>query len=100
MQTPIHFGPFALNLETEELRKAGSLIRLRPQAFKLLAFLANRHGKLVSHQAAILAAAISPDGRFLAYSDDAAVYLKIIETGETHALRALRGYRISYLSWF
>src|SRR2546425_4107623 len=174
MQTPIHFGPYVLNLETGELHKAGSLIRLRPQAFKLLAFLASRAGTLVSrqdirreiwphgfrvefelginrcikeiraalgddpknpryidtvhrrgyrfigpvnqatheldskprqfttysHQAAILAAAISPDGRFLAYSDDAAVYLKIIETGETHALRALHGYRISYLSWF
>ena len=47
-----------------------------------------------------MAAAISPDGRFLAYSDDGAVYLKIIETGETHALRALQGYRLSYLSWF
>ena len=174
MQTPIHFGPYVLNLETGELHKAGSLIRLQPQASRLLALLASRAGTLVSrqdirreiwphglrvefelginrcikeiraalgddpenptyidtvhrrgyrfiapvneanqeldskprqftthsHQAAILAAAISPDGRFLAYSDDAAVYLKIIETGETHALRALQGYRISYLSWF
>src|SRR3989442_6719119 len=50
MQTPIHFGPFALNLETEELRKAGSLIRLRPQAFKLLALLASRPGNLVSRE--------------------------------------------------
>ena len=25
MQTPIHFGPFALNLETEELRKVNGL---------------------------------------------------------------------------
>ncbi len=174
MQTRIHFGPFVLNRETEELRKAGSPIRLRPQAFKVLAFLADRAGKLVpredirhevwpgglsvqfelginrcikeirsalgddadqpryidtvhrrgyrfiapiyeekpaldtkprqltthSHEASIVAAAISPDGQYLAYADDSAVYLKIITNGELQPLRALEGYRISYLSWF
>jgi len=50
MQTPIHFGPYVLNLETGELHKAGSLIRLRPQASRLLALLASRAGTLVSRQ--------------------------------------------------
>ena len=50
MQTPIHFGPYLLNLETGELHKAGSLIRLRSQASRLLALLASRAGTLVSRQ--------------------------------------------------
>src|SRR5438093_12906950 len=50
MQTPIHFGPYVLNLETGELHKAGSLIRLRSQASRLLALLASRAGTLVSRQ--------------------------------------------------
>src|SRR5207249_6864858 len=50
MQTPIHFGPYVLNLETGELHKAGSLIRLRPQASRLLALLASRAGTVVSRQ--------------------------------------------------
>src|SRR5207247_89190 len=50
MQTPIYFGPFALNLEMGELHKAGSLIRLRSQASRLLALLTSRAGTLVSRQ--------------------------------------------------
>ena len=178
MPMVIRFGVFELDHENEELRKAGMLIKLRPQAFKLLALLATRAGKLVSrdeirqgiwgsetsvdfeqgvnrcikeiraalsddaetpryiktvqrrgyifiapvhgvrqpsetkqeikewqltthsHEASVTSAAISPDGRYLAYSDDAEVYVKLIETGETHALRALQRCRVAGLSWF
>src|SRR5438552_6256220 len=48
MPMVIRFGVFELDHENEELRKAGMLIKLRPQAFKLLALLATRAGKLVS----------------------------------------------------
>jgi len=34
----------------------------------------------------VTGAAISPDGRYLAYSDSAGIHLKLIETGETHAV--------------
>ena len=34
----------------------------------------------------VTGAAISPDGRYLAYSDSAGIHLKLIETGETHTV--------------
>ncbi|HXE91883.1 MAG TPA: serine/threonine-protein kinase [Terriglobales bacterium] len=40
----------------------------------------------------VIAAAISPDGRYLAYSDPTGVYLRLLETGETHALRLPPGF--------
>jgi serine/threonine protein kinase len=40
----------------------------------------------------VIAAAISPDGRYLAYSDPSGVYLRLLETGETHALRLPPGF--------
>ena len=33
-------------------------------------------------------AAISPDGRYLAYSDPTGIYVKLVETGETHKITA------------
>jgi TolB-like protein/DNA-binding winged helix-turn-helix (wHTH) protein/Flp pilus assembly protein TadD len=44
----IRFGVFELDLKNLELRKAGSLIRLPPQPFKVLALLANHPGELVT----------------------------------------------------
>ena len=35
----------------------------------------------------VYAAAISPDGKYLAYADFTGVFLRLLETGETHALR-------------
>ncbi len=40
----------------------------------------------------VIAAAISPDGRYLAYSDPTGVYLRLLESGETHALRLPPGF--------
>lgn len=44
----LRFGVFELNLGTEELRKSGTIIRLPPQPFQLLAFLASRAGQVVN----------------------------------------------------
>ncbi len=40
----------------------------------------------------VIAAAVSPDGQYLAYSDPTGVYLRLLETGETHALRLPAGF--------
>jgi DNA-binding winged helix-turn-helix (wHTH) protein len=44
----LRFGVFELNLDLEEVRKSGSLLRLPPQPFKLLAMLASRSGQVVT----------------------------------------------------
>lgn len=46
----LRFGVFELDLTTGELRKTGTLIRLPPQPFKILALLASRPGQLVTRE--------------------------------------------------
>ncbi|MGB8885467.1 MAG: winged helix-turn-helix domain-containing protein [Candidatus Korobacteraceae bacterium] len=46
----LRFGVFELNLTTEELRKSGTLIKLSPQPFRLLALLASRSGQVVTRE--------------------------------------------------
>jgi DNA-binding winged helix-turn-helix (wHTH) protein/tetratricopeptide (TPR) repeat protein/TolB-like protein len=46
----LRFGPFELNLATEELRKFGTLIKVAPQPFQLLALLASQAGQLVTRE--------------------------------------------------
>jgi TolB-like protein/DNA-binding winged helix-turn-helix (wHTH) protein len=46
----IRFGVFELDLQTGELRKAGVLLHLPPQPFKVLALLASRQGELVARE--------------------------------------------------
>ena len=46
----LRFGVFELNLELEEIRKNGSLLKLPPQPFKLLAMLASRSGQVVTRE--------------------------------------------------
>jgi Tol biopolymer transport system component len=50
----------------------------------------------------VYAAAISPDGRYLAYADLTGVYFRLLETGETHSLPLPEGFcfRCVSLSWF
>jgi len=43
-------GPFELDLRSGELRRAGSLQKLQPQPFKVLALLASRPGELVTRE--------------------------------------------------
>ena len=49
-QKLLRFGAFALNLDSEELRKDGTLIKLAPQPFRLLALLASNAGQLVTRE--------------------------------------------------
>ena len=44
----VRFGVFELNLASGELRKSGSLIRLQPQPFKVLALLLENPGEVVT----------------------------------------------------
>ena len=44
----LRFGVFELNLDLEEIRKNGTLVKLPPQPFKLLALLASRSGQIVT----------------------------------------------------
>ena len=46
----LRFGAFELDLEAQQLRKAGVLVRLQPQPFKVLAVLVGRAGQVVSRE--------------------------------------------------
>jgi len=46
----LKFGVFELNLDTEELRKFGIPIKLRPQPFRMLALLASHAGQVVTRE--------------------------------------------------
>ena len=46
----LRFGAFELNLDTEELRKSGTLIKLSPQPFQLLSLLARHSGQIVTRE--------------------------------------------------
>lgn len=53
-----------------------------------------------SSELAVWASAISPDGRYLAYSDDGGIHLRVIDSAETHALPTPAGATINKLAWF
>jgi eukaryotic-like serine/threonine-protein kinase len=46
----IRFGVFELSLDTGELRKAGALIKLAPQPFRVLTLIAGHAGELVTRE--------------------------------------------------
>lgn len=46
----LKFGVFELNLDTEELRKFGIPVKLRPQPFRMLALLASHAGQVVTRE--------------------------------------------------
>jgi Tol biopolymer transport system component/DNA-binding winged helix-turn-helix (wHTH) protein len=46
----IHFGPFELDPDAEQLRKRGVALRLQPKQFVLLLMLAQRAGEIVSRR--------------------------------------------------
>ncbi len=46
----LKFGVFELNLDTEELRKFGTLLKLPPQPFRLLALLAACSGQVLTRE--------------------------------------------------
>ncbi len=51
-------------------------------------------------EAPITAAVVSPDGKFLAYSDPTGVYIRHIDTGETRPLQLPAGFNAFPTSWF
>ena len=53
-----------------------------------------------SPEADVMDAAISPDGRSLAYADATGLYLKVIQSGEVHSLPVPADARIWRISWF
>jgi eukaryotic-like serine/threonine-protein kinase len=53
-----------------------------------------------SSESPVSTAAISPDGKYLAYVDGSGINLRVIETAEVHALPAPQGSRVTSLSWF
>ena len=46
----LRFGVFELNLDTEEVRKSGTIMKLAPQPFRLLALLATHSGQIVPRE--------------------------------------------------
>jgi DNA-binding winged helix-turn-helix (wHTH) protein len=48
--TILRFGTFELDLEAQQLLKAGRTVRLQPQPFKLLCLLAMQAGKVISRE--------------------------------------------------
>jgi DNA-binding winged helix-turn-helix (wHTH) protein/Tol biopolymer transport system component len=53
-----------------------------------------------SSEASLIAAAISPDGRYLAYADSAGLFVRVSRTGETHPVSVPPASVIGGLSWF
>jgi eukaryotic-like serine/threonine-protein kinase len=47
----------------------------------------------------ISVSAISPDGKYLAYSDRTGTYLRLVSTGEVHSLLS-KNSEVQYLSWY
>src|SRR6266849_9381916 len=50
ISSSICFGPFELDVAAGELRKAGTLIKLQPQPFRVLLLLAERAGTVVTRE--------------------------------------------------
>jgi Tol biopolymer transport system component len=48
---------------------------------------------------AILGGAISPDGKYLAYSDSAGIYVKLLNTGETQPVTNAKGADVDVTWW-
>lgn len=53
-----------------------------------------------SEENPVLGAAISPDGKYLAFADKTGFYLRQIDTGETHALSLPSGFRPVPAAWY
>jgi DNA-binding winged helix-turn-helix (wHTH) protein/Tol biopolymer transport system component len=53
-----------------------------------------------SSEASVIAVAISPDDKYLAFADIAGLYVRVIRTGETHPISVPPSSIIAGLSWF
>jgi DNA-binding winged helix-turn-helix (wHTH) protein len=53
-----------------------------------------------SSENGVTSAAVSPDGKYLAYSDNTGIYVKLIRTGETHAVPLPADFSARVNDWF
>src|SRR5882762_1093210 len=53
-----------------------------------------------SSENSVNSAVASPDGKYLAYTDNTGMYLKLIRTGETHLVPLPPNFSVSTLDWF
>jgi len=53
-----------------------------------------------SEENPVLGAVISPDGKYLAFADTTGVYLRQIDSGETHSLNLQFGFRAVPAAWY
>jgi DNA-binding winged helix-turn-helix (wHTH) protein/Tol biopolymer transport system component len=78
---------------------AAAVIGLLPRAVTVLPELVERRLTFNSSARPVLSAVISPDGKYLAYSDSDGIHLRLISTGEERLLSTSAG--MSYVdSWF
>jgi hypothetical protein len=52
-----------------------------------------------SEENRVISGAISPDGKYLAYSDMKGIHIKVIQTGETHAVPQPEGLKNLNVDW-
>ena len=74
----IRFGEFELALKSGELRKNGSVVRLQPQPFKVLAFLVSHAGQTVTRHE--LQEAVWEEGTFVDFEHGLNYCIKQIRT--------------------
>jgi Tol biopolymer transport system component/DNA-binding winged helix-turn-helix (wHTH) protein len=53
-----------------------------------------------SSENGVTSAAVSPDGKYLAYSDNSGIYVKLIQSGETHAVPLPADFSARVDDWF
>jgi len=53
-----------------------------------------------SSEAPVTAAAISPDGKYVAYADLTGIHVRVIDSGETHTIEAREIGDVNRLGWF
>ena len=53
-----------------------------------------------SSENGVTSAAVSPDGKYLVYSDNTGIYVKLIRTGETHAVQLPADFSARVDDWF
>jgi eukaryotic-like serine/threonine-protein kinase len=53
-----------------------------------------------SSETLVMAATVSPDGKYLAYADETGAYLRLIDSGERHSLTIPVDLKVSELAWF
>jgi DNA-binding winged helix-turn-helix (wHTH) protein len=74
----LRFGAFEMDLRSGELRRNGSLVRLQPQPFKVLALLAGRPGEVVTREE--IQSEVWPAGTFVDFEQSLNFCVRQIRT--------------------